>query len=606
MKKTVYCAALCIMQHAAYGIFNAVPGDQIWVMVDQIGRTNQAIKGFATPISNADLPLNITVSGRYAAVEPLSYTPANATDYPITIDADNVHLTLNGYTLNVGNTTANAIIVVSGRNNISIVDGAINGGDGIQFDGSHNGITVDNFYLTCGTFASAAVDIIGPSTNISVSNIRANGLVQSVLDGVAITDSTNIRVSNCSFENYTGGGLFFIRSNTATAENISSNNSIAGIGFNTVSNIYLNNCSTQAGVTGGYVFNELCEHVVFNNCSSVGNNSGIITQNPVNAFSFKNFRSYGDNIGIDIAGTSSMITIEDTTIELATINGIHFGDNINYVTLQNVDIIRPGSVAILCDLGSTENGFIFKNLNLIDLSAAGISFATLTNFVLKNSSLIAAPTAPSNAMIFFSNISNAVLKNNTLLGNTAAGGGILVNTCVDTCILDSQISDVTQTGLDFLDTSTLVIANCTVNNNQFGINITNGGRCAIRNCILNDSSFNGISCTNITLSAITNNNINFNTTGIGLSTCTNSYVGFNTIAMSGTAPTTPTNLGIIETGPASNAFFGNMIQNYDSGTGGGASTMSFYTSSPFHCNPNVPVNDPVPNSHWENLQIIYN
>lgn len=615
MKKTVYCAALCIMQHAAYGIFNHVPGDQIWVMVNELGRTNQAIKGFATPITNADLPLNITVSGRYAAVEPLSYTPGGS---PITIDADNVYLTFNGYTLTVGNKTASSIVVMNGRNNVSIVNGAINGGDTVFFMGNHDGITLDSLYMNdCGTAGNAAFTIAGGSNNITASNLRENGRQNS--DGLFIQNCTNIRVSNCSFDNNLSNGLVITECRHATVENVIANQTnLTGITIGTSSDVYLTNCSVAALSAGlapiAYNILEDSEQVVLNNCSSAGNGTNSIGLfiRDCTAVSCKKFSSYNDNIGIqqsDTVSNSSLITIEDSTIELAATNAILFDTNISNVLFQNVNVISAGATAIL---GTNGSNIVFKNLQLLDLVGdAGIQFTTLDNFVLKNSSLIGHTPLPTTLVeiIDIANISNSLVKNNTLLGNHNLNNGInLSATVLNTCLLDNYVSNVSSFGIQTFVASNYVLANNIAANNDVGIGIANGTACAIRNCTCDNNLIEGIGFGG-TKSAITHNNVNFNNqtlpanTGISISNASLNYIGFNNIVLKGSGGGS-TAIGITEGAPGGNAFLGNMIQNFSNGTGGGASTISSYTSSPFNCTPAGGA-DPVPASHWENLHIIY-
>lgn len=622
MNKTVYCAALCIMHYAAYGIFNHIPGDQIWVMVDQIGRTNQAIEGYATPITTENagpvtinnLPVTITTPGRYAVVEPLSYTPSNATDYPITIDADNVYLTFNGYTLTVGNKTASSIAIMNGRNNISIVNGAINGGDTVFFMGNHDGITLDSLFVNdCGTAATAAFTIAGGSNNITASNIRENGNQNTV--GFGLKDCTNIRVSNCAFDNNLSNGLVMNGCQHVTVENVIVNETnLNGIVIGSSSDVYITDCSVAALSAGlapiAYNIVEDSEHVVLNNCSSAGNgtNSIGLQIRDCTAVSCKGFSSSNDNIGIqqsDTLGFSSLTTIENATIELAATNGILFSDDTTNITLHNVDIIRPGSTAIL---GTNGSNLVFKNINLIDLNAGnGIQFTAVDNFVLKDSSCIARSGNTVGFIIAIPTISNAVFKNNKFLCNQTLGGGILFETSVlDTCILDSYISN-TNRAINCVNSFNMVIANNTINDNHIGIEINGSSVTAIRNCTLDNNTTDGIAITG-SLGAITQNNVNFNNilvpsnTGISLSLCSKIYVGFNTIALRGTGPGA-TAVGITESITSTdNAFLGNMIQNCL--TCPAATTTSFFNSVNWHCNPSGG-GDPVPASHWENLHIVY-
>lgn len=73
-----------------------------------------------TAIKQSDLPLLISASGEYVVCEPLVHNGSPA----ITINADNVVLNLNQYTL----TTNNRAVVSTGHNNITIRNGAIRSG----------------------------------------------------------------------------------------------------------------------------------------------------------------------------------------------------------------------------------------------------------------------------------------------------------------------------------------------------------------------------------------------------------------------------------------------------------------------------------------------
>jgi hypothetical protein len=611
MKKTVYCAALCIMQQAAYGVFNAVPGDQIWNMVNQIGRTNQAIKGYATFISNATLPLTITTPGRYAVVEPLNYTPGGV---PITIASDDVYLTLNGYTLTVANNTAISIQVNAGLSNISIVDGGITGGLGVQFMGNHNGVTVQDIVLNnCGnTISFASLGINSGSSNIFINNVRQDG-ASTIVQGIGVTNSNNIQVTNCECNNNSTIGIVIENAQQVAVDNlITLNNGTLGLSIFQCSDTLVTNCSASSTHPATAISIFQSEHCILTNCASMGNQIGLSFSGTCSAISCKNFSSLQDFIGIDMSlstSLTSLINIEDATIELARSVGLEISNGTNNVKLQNVDFISTGSTAIL---GATHTNLIFKNVNVIDVNVdAALTFDTLTNFLFKNSSCIARyPSTSIPNMMNFNSLTNAVFKNNTLMCNNLPNAAILINQQIlNTCIVDCYQSLATYgllvaAAAPNIGAEAVVISNCIFDDNSFAaISINTGRACAIRNCSINNStaSSNGIE-TSIIQSAITRNNINLDGTGIFLNgPYAENYVGFNSIVQG----PDPANVGINE-GIAvirGNAFFGNMVQNTSPG-GGVIISSSVYLYGTFFCNPAS--SQTLPQSHWENLHVVYN
>lgn len=168
-----------------------------------------------TPISSA--PFTISVAGSYYLTKPLSVTTGNA----ITINADGVTLDLNGFGISstAASATGAAILIDSGRRNITIahghvVSGVVKSGDNYSGSGFAFGLSYS------GT-APANVRV----ADISVSGVLTNGIDVG-------SDSTV--VESCAVKTAGGVGISAQSISNATAQDCQSH----GISGYTVVNCY--------------------------------------------------------------------------------------------------------------------------------------------------------------------------------------------------------------------------------------------------------------------------------------------------------------------------------------------------------------------------------
>lgn len=194
-----------------------------------------ALKGDArTPISAA--PFNITQPGSYYLTGNLSVTSGAAID----IDADNVTLDLNGFTLSSTHATGNgiAIFIDLGHKNIRISNGHIMG----------------NATVTAGVFTPGGFNggISSPSSanrGIHISDIHVSNVGGS---GISIASTTLAIVENCMVNVCSGIG---IEAHTIT-NSVASDCGSTAIDGDIVSGSYgasIGTDSTDHGITGSTV-----------------------------------------------------------------------------------------------------------------------------------------------------------------------------------------------------------------------------------------------------------------------------------------------------------------------------------------------------------------
>lgn len=149
-----------------------------------------ALKGDArTPISAA--PFNITQSGSYYLTGNLSVTSGAAID----INADNVTLDLNGFTLRSTHATGNgfAIFINLGNENIRIQNGHIMGN-----------ATVTSGVFTSGGFNGGISSPSPANRGIHISDIHVSNVGGS---GISIASATLAIVENCMVNVCSGIGI---------------------------------------------------------------------------------------------------------------------------------------------------------------------------------------------------------------------------------------------------------------------------------------------------------------------------------------------------------------------------------------------------------------
>lgn len=180
---------------------------------------------FATPITQADIPLTINTSGVYCLAENVSTAAPNRV---ITINADDVTIDLNGFVVSGGQ---NAIEVSNNHTNIMLMNGVI---QNATPNGTDNGR---------GVFANN-------TTTIVLKNL----ILQGNLVGALFVDSEGVFIDNCTVVGNTGMGITLANSRNARVvqsivrnNNFSSTITIPGLGAGQVPRgcgvFFSSNCS---------------------------------------------------------------------------------------------------------------------------------------------------------------------------------------------------------------------------------------------------------------------------------------------------------------------------------------------------------------------------
>ena len=144
------------------------------------------------PIFNADLPLAISIPGRYYLAEDIDYA---GTSDAITISTDDVFIDLNGYTLNYTGVTADVDgITIGALTNIQVTNGSITNftGDTIEVANSSSSIILSNIQTIPGDIT------FGTSRNVVVRNISLEAPTgQST--GILLAGSHNVKIAHSKF-----------------------------------------------------------------------------------------------------------------------------------------------------------------------------------------------------------------------------------------------------------------------------------------------------------------------------------------------------------------------------------------------------------------------
>ena len=154
------------------------------------------------PIFNADLPLAISIPGRYYLAEDIDYA---GTSDAITIGTDDVFLDLNGYTLNYTGVTASidGVMISPSRTNIQVTNGAITNFTGSAID-DDSGNNLIFSHLNFANMTGNALVTGSSSRNIIVDNVNDSG--SRMLCNLS---GTNMRITKCFSEGATDDGIAF-------------------------------------------------------------------------------------------------------------------------------------------------------------------------------------------------------------------------------------------------------------------------------------------------------------------------------------------------------------------------------------------------------------
>ncbi len=443
--------ALCTCTLQA--VFNPTAGTPIWNIAAETGIIASAIEGTQTRIQQNDLSggtYTISSPGRYALVENITYVMGTNM---ISIEADNVYLDLNGFTIDGANSSVHNIQISSDRSNIYIGNGHLSnaGTNGILLSPGNTNIIIENVTATgAGSVGIALVTAGNAIENVTFNNCNA---FNNAAQGFICTGGSNITYTNC----------------------IANNNGTHGIDIASSNNILVDGFSTADNGAKGININNTYEVALMH------------------------ITSFQDTTnGIDLVGTTSLVTIQDFEIFKPGSNGIHGESNVFSVFISNgyvgaaaisgVSLAGTFTVSIenVTVDSSTVMGFSFdglaqENISLKDCNATNnvlhgyycidvnnIQFIACRSENNDGNGFLCRPS--SNAEVAHIVLDGCIAQNNSigiLLGNT--GNGRASSATIKNCIAQDNSLD----GINASVFSSLLQNNQAINNTRSNIRITN-------------------------------------------------------------------------------------------------------------------------------------
>jgi parallel beta helix pectate lyase-like protein len=288
-------SCVCSVTDNIQSIFDAI-SDQATSIVDHIFSGSDSLNTclVGTAVTNASLPLMITLPGVYTVCEPLVHngTPA------ITIAANNVVLNFNGYTL----TTNNNGVVCSGQSNVQIKNGTIQSGlEAISFEALSQSITISDMTIyqapDVGIFIAASFGVVIERCVLYGNNGTITGNMNP--GAIYLSASGSVLVKDCIVSgSVTAGiplrGICIIEAGAGGVElqNCSVNNTTAeafrissAVGGN-LDNVILKDCSaTESGDgflitnTSGSSFGPILDHCIAESNTGMGIGRGFVVNN---------------------------------------------------------------------------------------------------------------------------------------------------------------------------------------------------------------------------------------------------------------------------------------------------------------------------------------
>jgi len=423
----LYSIMLLLCPFMAHAVFNPMAGDQLWAIAAETGRIASAIEGTQTRIQQSDIGATgyvITAPGRYALVEDITYTAAGSAP-AISIEANNVYLDLNGFTITGGGAAAHLIAIGDGItpvSNITIINGTLNNAtnnaleiaqnstnlficqlnianstsNGIHAAGTAGNEIEDLWIQECQTEGVGAIGIMLEYTTCArleqiflcdntlrgIATVNARSIVVRECDairsgiGFSFQDSRDIAILQCvSSENTLGGigaGISILNGSRFTIQDFQSLDDLIGISFgNTIPNVHASNISIL-GSSGSGIFGRVANACFENVCIEEGFRGIFFDTNSYN-ISLKNISvsNISPNSGIEFAATCSHISIENAAVTKASAHGFVFGEPCLEVNLESC-IARDcgGSGFLSNDLGSAS----IRNCKAIENGVFGFSF----------------------------------------------------------------------------------------------------------------------------------------------------------------------------------------------------------------------------------------
>jgi hypothetical protein len=549
MKKQLFQVPLIMISvcMTTSAIFDPVPGDQLWVMINQIGLINQTIAGCVMPVTANDIDntgVTISAPGNYAFIQDVQYSPVGINPAPaIHITSNDVSLSLNNFTLSTTNNNAVLISVASGVSNVVIKDAHLtNGRHGIQLVGSNAYITIT--HVAVDNTVQEGILIATGADHIACNEVSC---LDSGSHGIAINGTnTDIGIFNSLFANNTGEGALIQATNLYIAKSSATGNSMNGFNINTSSNLLMYQCRGSNN-TGDGIHLATITGVIMSDIITNGNQSAGISCDTLTSLRLSNVNSDSDITGIKCADNTSL-TLENVIISRAVNNGIITnGTSETESIYKNITIYTPGTNGInFFDANSQmviENANIFAPLGVSPTDGFGIEFAFDTHSAIMRDITI---INPENSGIHFDVFTACTDINIDDTFVSLAADGILCEAGTERIqITDSQFINNARQGISFVTSSTgITIQNavCMANQDR-GINIdtfdvTLFDAVEVSNCFLISNINDGLTLAGCTSGSITENTVINNATDplvaangmtIGTSVVGSffTYVGFN-------------------------------------------------------------------------------
>lgn len=231
---------------------------------------------------------SITSPGVYSVQNDIDFAP-NGSPNAICIDANDVHLDLCGKTIRQTNSASgvSAIVVSSGKSNISIANGAIRDftGNGIDFEGNNCMIRIDNMRLIDNEsdqiIINSSLTDEGAS-NIYLRDISING---GNADCIQFNNSAGIFIANCIANDAGAHGIHVQACDYLVMEQCSMNNNF-GCGFAITAtdnsnqqfgatNFVIDTCNMLTNTTTGGCFRGFNKNGVVIDCITESNTDGL-------------------------------------------------------------------------------------------------------------------------------------------------------------------------------------------------------------------------------------------------------------------------------------------------------------------------------------------
>jgi len=323
----------------------------------------------ASPITKASVGTSgytITVPGAYIFVDNIDFAPVGATN-AITINADDVVLDLQGFTLAQANAIAGVNgIVVGNHSNSVIKNGAVNGmtSDGIQISAGASDVACSALQIrSCGMHGMYA----NGSSLLPIARVNLSGL-ELILNGTGVTER-------------------FVQEGTLS-ESFILTNSFAGVELINSFSTTIQNCTIQGTQSSVY-------DVYGISAVSGGNNS--FMNNSISALSTLSTSSINKAVGIFIGATEANDVIEQNSIDgtLSTATSRSYGIQMDYTFTA----VSPSGLPTIVSTNVVSTEWSPDGRYVATINSTAINIYEYRNNIF---TLIASQTLPSPVSVSWS------------------------------------------------------------------------------------------------------------------------------------------------------------------------------------------------------------